>query len=205
MREVQVDPRDETHRRNKIELERLTRVLAGRNSNNPANESGRLLIAKRQGLERQIADYERLLEVRQSSEVRKALESPASPMATVELTKSENKIAEVIQGQLRVSREPRKKLEQTTQYKWARAAHDILAKCKEAIQARWVSQKSWPADRKQWESQIRKVGFTVQTEIDILIASRTAASAAANIVATRFSRSPKSVQNAYSAHKKSFQ
>jgi hypothetical protein len=200
-----VDPRDETHRRNKIELERLTRVLAGRNSNNPTNESGRLLIAKKRRLERQIADYERLLEARQSSEARKALESPARPLVTVELTKSENKIAEVTQGQSRVIREPRKKLEQTMQYKCARAVHDILAKCQEAIQARRASQKIWPTDRKRWESEIRKVGFTAQTEIDILITSKTGASAAANIVATRTGRSPKSVQNARSAHKKSFQ
>jgi hypothetical protein len=200
-----VDPRDETHRRNKSELERLTRVLSGRNSNNPANESGRLLIAKRQRLERQIADYERLLQARQSSEARKALESPASPAATVELTKSEKTIAEVIQGQPLVIREPRKKLEQTTQYKWARAVYDILAKCQEAIQVRRASQKSWPANKKHWESEIRKVGFTTQTEIDILIKSRTGASAAANIVATHTGRSPKSVQNAWSAHKKSFQ
>ncbi len=74
-----MDLRDETHRRNKIELERLTRVLAGRNSYNPANESGRLLIAKRQELERQIADYERLLEARQSSPEPGGLKTPHQP------------------------------------------------------------------------------------------------------------------------------
>ena len=62
-----MDPRDETHRRNKFELERRTRVLAGRNSNNPVNESGRVLIKQKEELERQVADCDRLPEAGQAT------------------------------------------------------------------------------------------------------------------------------------------
>jgi hypothetical protein len=133
---------------------------------------------------------------------------PAPPKRIRELLRLCPELAQpapAIRPKPRKIREPRKIVQETSEYKLARAVDGILPKCQEAIQARRASQKSWPADKRRWESEIRKVGFTAQPEIDILIRSRTPAVAAANIIATRKGLIPKSVQNAWSAHKKSFQ
>lgn len=90
---------------------------------------------------------------------------------------------------------------ETTDYKLAEKVRGLLSKCEEGLSAFREARDEWPADRSKWESAIRQVGFTVQSDINAVISSKTAAGVAQRIVASREDLSPRRVQNAYSAMK----
>jgi len=103
----------------------------------------------------------------------------------------------------RPSRErPRKRIEESDDYRLAQAVHLLLPSCRNALTMRRSAQAQWPTDRKKWESVLRQAGFTAQADIDVFISSRTPSGAAAKMVSDKESVSLHRVQNAYSAMKK---
>lgn len=91
---------------------------------------------------------------------------------------------------------PRKRTDQRRDVKLAAILDQILPQFQKGIETLRSAQKSWPTDRRRWESALRQQGFTDQVDLDAMMSSTSATAAAAKSLATKQKISPRTVQNA---------